>query len=36
MKEASALIEKIPWFSPVAGLILQALTMREASLRLLS
>ncbi|KAI0285740.1 hypothetical protein BC826DRAFT_111099 [Russula brevipes] len=29
MKEASALMEKIPWFSPVAGLILQALTMRE-------
>ncbi|KAI0287387.1 hypothetical protein BC826DRAFT_1118243 [Russula brevipes] len=30
MKEASALVAKIPWFSPVAGLILQALTMREA------
>ncbi|KAI0285744.1 P-loop containing nucleoside triphosphate hydrolase protein [Russula brevipes] len=29
MKEASALVAKIPWFSPVAGLILQALTMRE-------
>jgi len=29
MKEASALIVKIPWFSPVAGLILQALTIRE-------
>ena len=36
MKEANALIEKIPWYSPVAGLILQALAMREASLRILS
>ncbi|KAI0297118.1 P-loop containing nucleoside triphosphate hydrolase protein [Russula brevipes] len=36
MKEASALIVKIPWFSPVAGLILQALTIREASIPLFS
>ncbi|KAI0289562.1 hypothetical protein BC826DRAFT_601651 [Russula brevipes] len=29
LKETSSLMAKVPWISPVAGLILQALTMRE-------
>jgi hypothetical protein len=33
LKEASALIEKIPYISPVAGLLLQALKMRDVSIR---
>ena len=33
LKEASALVEKIPYISPVAGLLLQALKMRDASIR---
>jgi hypothetical protein len=33
LKEASALIEKIPYISPVAGLLLQMLNMRDASIR---
>jgi hypothetical protein len=36
LKEASALAKKIPFIGPVAGLLLQALTMRDASLPLLS
>jgi len=32
LKEASALVEKIPYISPVAGLLLQALKMRDASI----
>ena len=31
LKEASSFAESIPYISPVAGLLLQALTMREAS-----
>jgi len=31
LKEASAFAGKIPYISPVAGLLLQALTMRDAS-----
>ncbi|KAI0246909.1 P-loop containing nucleoside triphosphate hydrolase protein [Lactifluus subvellereus] len=29
LKEASALAEKIPYFSPIAGILLQAITMRD-------
>ena len=36
LKEASALAGKIPFIAPVAGLLLQALTMRDASVPLLS
>jgi hypothetical protein len=36
LKEASALTAKIPYISFVAGLLLQALTMRDASIRPLS
>ena len=36
LKEASALAKKIPFIAPVAGLLLQALTMRDASVPLLS
>ena len=36
LKEASALARKIPFIAPVAGLLLQALTMRDASIPLLS
>ena len=36
LKEASALAGKIPFIAPVAGLLLQALTMRDASIPLLS
>jgi len=36
LKEASALAATIPYISPVAGLLLQALTMRDASVRPLS
>jgi hypothetical protein len=36
LKEASALAGKIPFISPVAGLLLQALTMRDASVPLIS
>jgi len=32
LKEASALVEKIPYISPVVGLLLQALKMRDASI----
>jgi hypothetical protein len=35
LKDASALTAKIPFISPVAGLLLQALTMRDASILLL-
>jgi hypothetical protein len=35
LKEASALAGKIPYIAPVAGL-LQVLTMRDASVRILS
>ncbi len=34
LKEASALAGKIPFIAPVAGLLLQALTMRDASVPL--
>jgi len=36
LKEASALAGKIPFIAPVAGLLLQALTMRDASVPLIS
>jgi hypothetical protein len=36
LKEASALAAKIPFIRPVAGLLLQALTMRDVSVSLLS
>jgi hypothetical protein len=36
LKEASALAAKIPFIAPVAGLLLQALTMRDVSDSLLS
>jgi hypothetical protein len=36
LKEASALAGKIPFIAPIAGLLLQALTMRDASVPLLS
>jgi hypothetical protein len=36
LKEASALAAKIPFIGPVAGLLLQALTIRGVSLSLLS
>lgn len=36
LKEASALAGKIPYIAPVAGLLLQVLTMRDASVRILS
>ena len=35
LKEASALARRIPFIAPVAGLLLQALTMRDASVPLL-
>jgi hypothetical protein len=35
LKEASALAVKIPYISPVAGLLLQAITMRDVSVPLL-
>ena len=34
LKEATALTAKIPFIAPVAGLLLQALTMRDASILL--
>jgi len=34
LKEASAIAGKIPFIAPVAGLLLQALTMRDASIPL--
>jgi hypothetical protein len=34
LKDASALTAKIPFIAPVAGLLLQALTMRDASVLL--
>jgi len=36
LKEASALAHRIPFIAPVAGLLLQALTMRDASVPLLT
>jgi hypothetical protein len=36
LKEASTLAAKIPFIGPVAGLLLQALTIRGVSLSLLS
>jgi len=36
LKEASALAGRIPFIAPVAGLLLQAITMRDASVPLLS
>ena len=36
LKEATALAERIPYISPLAGVLLQALTMRNVSVRLLS
>jgi hypothetical protein len=35
LKDASALAAKIPFIAPVAGLLLQALTMRGVSVSLL-
>jgi len=35
LKEASALAERIPFIAPVAGLLIQAITMRDASVPLL-
>jgi hypothetical protein len=35
LKEASALLEKVPYISPVVGLLQEALTMRDASVRFL-
>ena len=32
LKDASALAAKIPFIAPVAGVLLQALTMRDASI----
>ena len=36
LKEATTLAERIPSISPLAGVVLQALTMRNVSFRLLS
>jgi hypothetical protein len=36
LREASALAARIPYISSVAGLLLQALTIRDASIRLSS
>jgi hypothetical protein len=36
LKEASALASRTPFIAPVAGLLLQALTMRDASVPLLT
>ena len=36
LKEASALASRIPFIAPVAGLLLQTLTMRDASVPLLT
>jgi hypothetical protein len=33
LKEASALASRIPFIAPVAGLLLQTLTMRDASVQ---
>jgi hypothetical protein len=36
LKEGSALAARIPYMAPIAGLILQALAMHDASIRLSS
>ena len=36
LKGATALTERIPYLSPLAGALLQALTMQDVSVRLLS